>query len=294
MFVAKKGLGKGLNALFDTEDIDKPIDLDSKNDIQTMKITSIEPNKNQPRKHFDKEKIEALSQSIKENGLIQPIIVTKSDNNMYKIVAGERRWRAAKKAGLKEIPVVIRKYTNEQIAEIALIENLQREDLNPVEEALGYSSLIEEFKMTQEEISQRIGKSRSAIANSLRLLSLDKEIQQLLIEGKISGGHARAVLSITDENLRHELSEKIINEALNVRQAEALAKKMQKQKKEKKDKSDTDVYAIELQQLQNRIASNLGTKVKISGNSKKGRIEIEYYGNDDLDRILDLLNLKED
>ena len=175
--MAKKGLGKGLQALLDTGDIKEPADEGLKNDIQKMKINLIEPNKKQPRKNFDKEKINALASSIKENGMIQPIIITKGKNDMYKIVAGERRWRAAKKAGLKEIPVVIRSYSDEQIAEIALIENLQREDLNPIEEALGYSALIEEFKMTQDTVSKKVGKSRSAIANSLRRLTLDKELQ---------------------------------------------------------------------------------------------------------------------
>ena len=203
--MAKKGLGKGLNSLFNEEDIEEvtsEITKSSEGDIKKVRMSLIEPNKKQPRRHFDEEKITALADSIKEHGLIQPIIITPSDNNMYKIVAGERRWRAAKKANLKEIPAVIRKYSEEQVAEIALIENLQRENLNPIEEAIGYNLLMDEFNLTQELISQRVGKSRSAIANSLRLLSLEDEIQKMLILGTLTSGHARAILSLDDKELR--------------------------------------------------------------------------------------------
>ena len=215
----KKGLGRGLNSLFD----EAPDEEESDN-VVSLKINSIEPNKNQPRKQFDKEKLDALTESIKEHGLIQPIIVVKN-NDMYKIVAGERRWRAAKKAGLTEIPVVIRNYTDSEVAQIALIENLQREDLNPIEEAIGYQSLINDYNMTQEAVSSRIGKSRSAIANSIRLLSLDKPIQSKLISGEITSGHARALLSIENTDIRMTVLDNIISKGLNVRQAEALAKR---------------------------------------------------------------------
>ena len=231
--MAKKGLGKGLNSLFNEEDIEEvtsEITKSSEGDIKKVRMSLIEPNKKQPRRHFDEEKITALADSIKEHGLIQPIIITPSDNNMYKIVAGERRWRAAKKANLKEIPAVIRKYSEEQVAEIALIENLQRENLNPIEEAIGYNLLMDEFNLTQELISQRVGKSRSAIANSLRLLSLEDEIQKMLILGTLTSGHARAILSLDDKELRIALSKRIIEDNLNVRQAEALAKQLQKKK----------------------------------------------------------------
>lgn len=290
--MAKKGLGKGLGSLFDDNNIIDDIITQEAPDnkgITTISISSIEPNKKQPRRQFDKEKIDALANSIKENGLIQPIIVTPSKNGMYKIVAGERRWRASKKAGIKEIPAVIREYSDEKIAEIALVENLQREDLNPIEEALGYKTLLEEFNLTQELVSKRIGKSRSAIANSMRLLSLEDQIQKLLISGDISSGHARAILSVEDNELRLALSKRIIEDSLNVRQAESLAKQLQKKKPQSKPPKKS-AYDIELESIQNTLSSNLGTKVKISHTDKKGKIEIEYYGNDDLERILKLIN----
>ncbi len=290
--MAKKGLGKGLGSLFDEHNITDDIitkEATEQSGITQIKLTLIEPNKNQPRKSFDEEKIKMLADSIKENGLIQPVIVTPSKNGMYKIVAGERRWRASKKAGLREIPVVIKDYTDEQIAEIALIENLQREDLNPIEEALGYKTLLEEFNLTQELIGKRIGKSRSAIANSLRLLSLEEQIQKLLVSGEISIGHARAILSLEEKELRHGLVKRNIYDKLKVRQTEALAKQIQKKKPEKKPLKKS-AYDIEIEKIQNELASGLGTKVKIMHTDKKGKIEIEYYGNDDLERILNLIN----
>ena len=292
--MAKKGLGKGLNSLFNEEDIEEvtsDITKSSEGDIKKVRMSLIEPNKKQPRRHFDEEKITALADSIKEHGLIQPIIITPSDKNMYKIVAGERRWRAAKKANLKEIPAVIRKYSEEQVAEIALIENLQRENLNPIEEAIGYNLLMDEFNLTQELISQRVGKSRSAIANSLRLLSLEDEIQKMLILGTLTSGHARAILSLDDKELRIALSKRIIEDNLNVRQAEALAKKLQKKKPQKK-KSEKTAYDIEIEKIQNTLSSAMGTKVRINHTAKKGKIEIEYYGNEDLERVLGFFNIK--
>lgn len=298
--MAKKGLGKGLSSILDVSEDDlkpkkkeilKETDENYNDGIKYIKLSLIEPNKKQPRKHFDEEKIDTLSASIKENGLIQPIIVTKSENGMYKIIAGERRWRASKKAKLKEIPVLIREYSDEQAAEIALIENLQREDLNPIEEALGYNLLMSEFSLTQDAVSKKIGKSRSAIANSLRLLSLDDEIKNLLIEGKLSSGHARAILSVEDNDLRHAMSKRIIDDELNVRQSEALAKQITKKAPNKKTISPEISAAFD--DLSNKLSSGFGTKVKVSGNEKKGKIEIEYFGNDDLDRILNMFNIKE-
>ena len=292
--MAKKGLGKGLNSLFNEEDIEEvtsEITKSSEGDIKKVRMSLIEPNKKQPRRHFDEEKITALADSIKEHGLIQPIIITPSDNNMYKIVAGERRWRAAKKANLKEIPAVIRKYSEEQVAEIALIENLQRENLNPIEEAIGYNLLMDEFNLTQELISQRVGKSRSAIANSLRLLSLEDEIQKMLILGTLTSGHARAILSLDDKELRIALSKRIIEDNLNVRQAEALAKQLQNKKPQKK-KTEKTAYDIEIEKIQNTLSSAMGTKVRINHTAKKGKIEIEYYGNEDLERVLGFFNIK--
>lgn len=280
--MAKKGLGKGLGTIFgdESEEINY-------SEILNVRISMVEPNKNQPRKNFDKEKLEVLAESIKENGIIQPIVATKT-NGRYVIVAGERRWRAAKLAGLSEVPVIVKDYSDQTVSEVALIENLQREDLNPIEEALGYRELSEKYLMKQEEISQKVGKSRSAIANAMRLLSLEEPLQKLLINGEISEGHARAALSLEDFSLREFLLNQVINQDLNVRQAETLAKQLQKGKPEKKNKKP-DVYAIELERIETRLSSNLGTKVKISKGAKRGKIEIEFYGNDDLERLLNLI-----
>lgn len=283
--MAKKGLGKGLGTIFgdESEKIEEGSVLD-------VKISLVEPNKNQPRKNFDKEKLEALSQSLKENGMIQPIIVTKSNNGRYTIVAGERRWRAAKSAGFSEVPVIVKEYSDQTITEVALVENLQREDLNPIEEALGYKNLCDLYGLTQEEVSQKVGKSRSAVANSMRLLSLNKTIQKYLISGEISEGHARAALSLASEELREFLINQVISSSLNVRQTENLAKQLQKEPKQKRD-TKLDIYKIEIERIEKRISDSLGTKVKISHGAKKGKIEIEYYGNDDLERLLELLKL---
>ena len=285
--MAKKGLGKGFDAFFE-QDI-KEIS-ENNEAVSELKISQIEPNRKQPRKAFDEEKIEALAESIKEHGLIQPIVVMKNKHGLYSIVAGERRWRAAKKAGMKNVPVLIKKYTDEQAAQIALIENLQREDLNAIEEAAGYKALIDEYEMTQEEISRTIGKSRSAVANSLRLLTLDEKLQKLVIDGKITGGHARAVLSIPDNEGRMFLAQKIIDEELNVRQAETIAKQMLNSKPKSKNSKKTELQ-IELEALSGKLSESFGTKVKIQSGAKKGKIEIEYYNNEDLDRILGMFKI---
>ncbi len=279
--MAKKGLGKGLDALF-AEDTQK-----DESGVIEVKITEVMPNKNQPRKSFDEEKLEALSDSIKEHGIIQPIIVTKK-GDLYTIVAGERRWRAAKKAGIKKIPVIVREYDDVTTAEIALIENLQREDLNPIEEAMGYRALMDEYNFTQEEISAKLGKSRSAIANSVRLLTLDDYAREKLVAGEITEGHARCALSVPAGVVREFFINRIIEEGLNVRQAENLAKDLANPKKPKKDKTES-VYKIEMERISRSLEQFLGTKVKLSGNSKKGKIEIEYYGNADLERLLDII-----
>ena len=288
----KKGLGRGINSLFPQDEAPKEKAV-SNNPPLTLKLTEIEPNKRQPRKDFDKEKIDLLAQSIKEHGLIQPIVVVESKPGRYTIVAGERRWRAAKQAGFKEVPVVIREYSPEEAAEVALIENLQREDLNPVEEALGYKSLIEEYNMTQEEVSRKIGKSRSAVANTIRLLSLEDKILDYIKYGEITGGHARAVLALDSAKARDELVERIIREDLNVRQAENIARLMIKRASKPKQKSgkSTSQYDIELNSLSEKLSSKLGTKVSFKQGAKKGKIEIEYYNDSDLDRIIQLLNI---
>ena len=281
--MAKAKLGRGLGSLFD-----EPIIAESDDTVQQLRITLVEPNKNQPRRSFDDDKIDELSQSIKEHGVIQPIIVVKNDDR-YKIVAGERRWRAAKKAGLKEIPAVIRNYSEFEISQIALIENLQRENLNPIEEAIGYQMLMNKYNMTQEAVSDTIGKSRSAIANSIRLLSLDEPIRERLISGDISSGHARALLSVESESARLALLDTIIEQGLNVRQTEALAKQLQKPRYDRKTPPQCEELRVQLANLEDSLSSYLGTKVRLLHNKKKGKIEIEYYGDDDLERILSLI-----
>ena len=280
--MAKPKLGRGLGSLIEDTAINED------DSVKLLRITQIEPNKNQPRHKFDDDKIEELSESIKEHGIIQPIIVVKS-NNMYKIVAGERRWRAAKKAGLTEVPVVIRNYSEFEIAQSALIENLQRENLNPIEEAIGYQTLMSKYNMTQEDVSGKIGKSRSAIANSIRLLALDEPIQQKLISGEITSGHARALLSIESPKIRLAVLESIVSKGLNVRQAEALAKQLQEAKPKRRKTVVDEQLKAQLNELEGRLSSHLGTKVRLIHDKKIGKIEIEYYGNDDLERILDII-----
>ena len=280
--MAKSKMGRGLGALFE------PSISENADSVETLRITQVEPNRNQPRRSFDDDKIDELAESIKEHGIIQPIIVVKN-GEMYRIVAGERRWRAAKKLGLKEVPVVIRNYSEFEIAQIALIENLQRENLNPIEEAIGYQTLMSKYDMTQEDVSNKLGKSRCAVANSVRLLSLDEPIQQKLISGEITSGHARALLSISSPKIRLAVLESIIEKNLNVRQTESLAKQLEKSKPRKKKPIINEQVKAQLEELENRLSSHLGTKVTLSHNAKKGKIEIEYYGNDDLERILGII-----
>ncbi len=293
--MAKKGLGKGLDALFDSGSEKVFETVEAKAEIQSdavvmLKISKVEPNKEQPRKSFDEEKLKVLSESIKNHGVIQPIIVRETKNNYYQIIAGERRWRASRLAGLKEIPAIIRSYDELKTAEVALIENLQREDLNPIEEAMGYKTLIDDYSLTQENISTSVGKSRSSIANSLRLLSLQDEIQQFVIEGKLSSGHARAVLSVeADKQL--ELANFIIKNDLSVRQAENAAKNLNTPQKQEKKETKNLAFELQLKEIQSRLSSQLGTKVKISNGEKKGKIEIEYYGLDDFERLLRILKM---
>lgn len=298
--MAKRGLGKGIGALFgndieETDIVAQDIHQINKNDkekVTSLKLAQIEPNKEQPRKNFDEEKLQQLADSIKQHGVIQPIIVKDLNNGYYQIVAGERRWRASRIAGITEIPAIIRTYDELATMQIALIENLQREDLNPIEEALSYKALLDDFALTQEKVSEQVGKSRSAIANTIRLLSLPKQVQKLLEEGAISGGHARAILSVTSEEGKLQLAEKIIENELNVRQAEQLAKALNAQKQEKEPaQPQTSAFDLQLQGIQKRMSDLLGTKVKILNGAKKGKIEIEYYSANDLERVLKLLNI---
>lgn len=295
----KKGLGKGLGALFvENTDAKSEDDFDilsdftdnisdeEKDKIKVIKIRDIEPNKNQPRKKFDKEKLEVLSNSIIEHGLVQPILVKPNINGTYTIVAGERRWRAAKMANIKEVPCFVRELSQTEVMEIALIENLQREDLNPIEEAEGYKNLMETCEMTQEEVAKRIGKSRSAVANSLRLNNLSSDVKQLVIDKKLSQGHARTLLGISDASLQLEIANTIIEKGLNVRQVESLVNNLDNKKPSKQKNNISDMMKKYFSEVENDLGSKLGTKVKISEGVNKGKIEIEYYSKDDLERIL--------
>jgi ParB family chromosome partitioning protein len=276
--VAKRGLGKGLSALIST-------DLTDENQVKVVSINDIEPNKEQPRKLFDEDKLEELSTSIKEHGIIQPLIV-KKEEDYYVIVAGERRWRAARMAGLKEIPVLIQDYTTKEVMEISLVENIQREDLNAIEEAKAYEALINNFSLTQEELAARVGKSRSAIANTLRLLQLDESIQELIIQQQITEGHGRAILRLPDKKSQLELVEKIIKNSMSVRETEKKVNEILDKPQKKKVKNKKEVIYREIEE---KIKNILGTKVQITKGKKKGKIEIEYYNENDLERILYLL-----
>lgn len=279
----KRGLAKGLSSMLDTAEsvIDNNI-------VHELKIIDVEPNKNQPRKTFDDEKLTALTNSIAEMGVILPIIVVKNESGRYTIIAGERRWRASKLAGLKTIPAIIKNYEEKEAAEVSLIENLQREDLNPIEEAKGYKSLIDGFSMTQEEISKRVGKSRSAITNSLRILNLPDSIIKMLITGDITQGHARALLSLPSDNDKILLANKIISSGMTVRQTEDAVRNFSKPTKKVKTKKEK-IYETEIKSIEDKLSKSFSTKVKIKHGEKKGKIEIEYYGNEDLDRILKIL-----
>ncbi len=287
----KGGLGKkgqGLNALIppNTEEIK------GENAVNTLKLSQIEPNVNQPRKVFDNEKLQLLANSIAEHGIVQPITVRKNDNGFYTIIAGERRWRAARIAGLSDIPVVIKDYDDKTVAEVSLIENLQREDLNPIEEAMGYERLIEEFEMTQEEVSKKVGKSRSAVTNSLRLLNLAPNVKKLLEQLEISAGHARALLAVEDKDLQEKIAYQIIEKDLSVRQIENYVNTYKKQAAEE-NKEKTVKFNIAKAEIENALSSALGTKVKISEGKNKGKIEIEFYDNESLNKIVNILRKEE-
>ncbi len=278
----KKGLGKGLSALMNT---DEAIDITQEQTI-TLKISQIEPNKEQPRTEFDPEKLETLSDSIKKYGVLQPIVVKKLDNGFYRIIAGERRWRAAKLAGLKQIPVVIRDFNDRETMEIALVENLQREDLNPFEEARGYKELMDLFSLTQEQVAQKVGKSRSAVANSVRLLSLCDEIKELVLKKELTVGHVRALLATDNEGVQLMAARKIVADGLNVRQTEAYIKVLLTEKKPKKKNPVDEELRRYLASIEKRLSNSLGTKVKIHNKKNRGKIEIEYYNNEDFERIM--------
>ncbi len=276
-------LGRGLSALI--PDINGEID---KKDITTIELKNIYPNQDQPRRVFDEEKIKILSESIKNYGVLQPIVLKPDDKGKYMIIAGERRYRASKLARKSDIPAVIKDIPMKDIMEIALIENLQREELNPIEEALAYKSLIKNYEVTQEEISEAVGKSRPHITNTLRLLNLPKQITDMIDQGHITAGHGKAILRISDENLQIELANKVIAEELSVRATENLAKKISEEniKEIPKKVKEKDVFIVDVEE---KLRNIFGTKVNISKGKKKGKIEIEYYNEDDLNNIVSML-----
>lgn len=296
MAVKKSGLGKGLDSLIpnkqaSTKAEQKAIKEEKQTVVKTvvkkeeikLKITEVEPNRDQPRKKFDEDGLLELADSIKQFGVLQPLIVQKRDG-YYEIIAGERRWRAAKMAGLKEIPVIIKDFTDQQIVEISLIENIQRENLNPIEEAVAFKRLLTEFHLKQDEVAERVSKSRTAVTNSMRLLKLDERVQQMLIDDMISTGHARALLAVEDNELQYKLAQKVFDEKLSVRDIEKIMKSFSKEaKKEKAENKNQFVY----QNLEEKMKALLGTKVSINHKANnQGKIVIDYYSNEELERIM--------
>ena len=276
----QSGLGRGLGALLDDPNLDFT---QSRGSVTSVLLHKVEPNPLQPRKEFDPEAMQALADSIAEHGLIQPLTVRETGNGYYQIIAGERRWRAARMAGLEEVPVLIIEADDRKVMELALVENLQREDLNPMEEAQGYQTLIEEYKLTQEETAQRVGKPRSTVANALRLLSLSDELADLVRDGTLSPGHARALLGLRSEKLRREAAQRAIALQLSVRQTETLCKTLEKPKRQAPPPPLEVDYVAECERS---LSRRLGRKVRIVNGKRKGRFELEFYGQDDLNRLL--------
>lgn len=290
----KKGLGKGLDSLI-TNKVEKPVvtdvAIDKENGAVLVNIAKVEPNREQPRKKFDEDSLLELSESIKQFGVLQPLLVQERPD-YYEIIAGERRWRAAKLAGVKEVPVIIKNLTEQEIMEISLIENIQREDLNPIEEAQAYKRLLTEFNLKQDEVAERVSKSRTAVTNAMRLLKLNEKVQQMLIDEMLTTGHARALLAIDNEEKQYEVAQRIFDEKLSVRDTEKLVKNIQNEKDNppvQKDKVDPQLIAV-YRDLEEQMKSILGTKVFINPkDNKKGKLEIEYYSQDELDHIIDLI-----
>lgn len=296
MPIKKKGLGKGLDSLIPDNKSIKSVTPDKsaeakkeeeKAGVQTMKINEVEPNRDQPRKNFDEDALLELSDSIKQFGVLQPLLVRKR-KDYYEIIAGERRWRAAKIAGVKEVPVIVKEYTDQEILEIGLIENIQRENLNPIEEAIAFKRLLEEFNLKQDEVAERVSKSRTAVTNSMRLLKLSDKVQQMIIDDMISTGHARALLAIDDPELQYTLANKIFDEKLSVRETEKLVKEIRNPKKPKEKKIMENAFIY--QDLEEKMKGVFGTKVSIASKGKgKGKIEIEYYSDDELEHLFDMM-----
>ena len=301
----KRGLGRGLSNLIPTDDTTEDVSPKAskqtktgavtKTEVvkkveQTLNINRIEPNKNQPRKEFNEDALQELADSIKQFGVIEPLVVVKR-KGYYELIAGERRWRAARLAGLKEVPVVIKAYDDQQIVEIALIENIQREDLNPIEEAHAYERLIQEFNLTQDEVAERVSKSRTTVTNALRLLKLTEKVQQMLIDDMLSTGHVRALITIADPQLQYETAMYIFDKKLSVRETESYVKKLlNKKPKEKTSEKEDPELSFLYKAIENRLKESLGTKTTIKAKTKdSGKIEIEYYSQEDLERITQLL-----
>ena len=301
MAIKKGGLGKGLDSLIpmssskgtktatkvpksrktqEKEVEEKPTEI-------KLKISKVEPNREQPRKVFDEDALLELADSIKQFGVIQPILVQLKDD-YYEIIAGERRWRAAKLAGLKEIPVIIKEFTKQEVVEVALIENIQRENLNPIEEAVAYKRLLNEFSLKQDEVAERVSKSRTAVTNAMRLLKLDEKVQEMVVDEMITTGHARALLSFEDNDIQYNIAMRVFDEKLSVRETEKLVKSLQNQKKSRVVNNDPSMDAI-YEGLSDRIKAIMGTKVEILRKGKKGKIQIEYYSQDELERLIELL-----
>lgn len=293
MATKKSGLGKGLDSLI-TDKVGKSSAKEVIKPDTMVDIDKVEPNKEQPRKNFDEDALLELSESIKQFGILQPLLVQDKDT-YYEIIAGERRWRAAKLAGLKKVPVIIKKLTDQEIVEISLIENIQRENLNPIEEAIAYKRLLTEFNLKQDEVAERVSKSRTAVTNSMRLLKLNEKVQQMLVDEMLTTGHARALLGIEDQEEQYVIAQKIFDEKMSVRDIEKLVKKLQKEKSEKEKTVKQPVETNEQMQaiyhdLEEKMKTIFGTKVTInSKDMKKGKIEIEYYSSDELDHLMDLI-----
>lgn len=306
MAVKRNGLGKGLDSLIPDKtsksaksaqkksiDVKTESKVKEENEAQEktgeiyLKINQVEPNRDQPRKEFDEDALLELADSIKQYGILQPLLVQKK-KGYYEIIAGERRWRAAKLAGVKEVPVLIKEYTNQEIVEISLIENIQRENLNPIEEAMAFKRLLEEFQLKQDEVAERVSKSRTAVTNSMRLLKLSSRVQQMIIDDMITTGHARALLAIEDEEQQYILASKIFDEKLSVRETEKLVKALKSPKKEKKEEKIEHMFVYD--DIVEKMKNVIGTKVNIHAKSNgKGKIEIEYYSEEELERIYDMI-----
>lgn len=297
MAVKKTGLGKGLDVLIPSgskktvplrkENEHREVEIVEKDGVQELKISEVEPNRQQPRKNFDEDALLELSESIKQFGIIQPLIVQKRDNH-YEIIAGERRWRAAKKAGVKKVPVIIKEFNPQEVMEISLIENIQREDLNPIEEAQAYKRLLEEYHLKQDEIAEKVSKSRTTVTNSLRLLKLDDRVQQMVIDDMITTGHARALLALEDKEEQYVAAMKIFDEKMSVRDTERLVKLLQNKKPEKVKEKPANSFIYK--DIEEKMKAILGTKVTVDHRANnKGKITIEYYSNEELERIVEMM-----